>query len=64
MAGAPPDRDSTSRTERAGEELAAQAERAGTPRTRAVALASVWAVVAVVVAVAVALVFVVYFALG
>jgi cobalamin biosynthesis Mg chelatase CobN len=64
MAGTPPEHESSSRVQRTGEELAAEAERARTPRTPALALASVWAVVAVVVAVVVALVFVVYFAFG
>jgi cobalamin biosynthesis Mg chelatase CobN len=64
MATTPPEHDSSSRARRAGEELAAEAERARTPRTPALALASVWVVVAVVVALVVALVFVVYFALG
>ena len=64
MEGTPPDNGPSSRPRRSGDELATEAERARTPRTPVLALASVWMVIAIVVAIVVALTFIVYFALG
>jgi hypothetical protein len=64
MEGTPPENGPASRPRRRGDELATEAERARTPRTPVLALASVWIVVAVAVAIVVALTFVVYFAWG
>ena len=64
MEGTPPENGRASRPRRRGDELASEAERARTPRTPVLALASVWIVVAVVVAIVVALTFIVYFAWG
>jgi hypothetical protein len=62
MAGTPPEHESSSRARRAGEELAAEAERARTPRTPLLALTGVWlAVAATVVAILVAVALTLYF---
>jgi hypothetical protein len=53
--------DPESRTPRTGEELASEAERARTPRTPALALASVWVAIVVVFAIVVGVTL--YFAL-
>ena len=64
MEGTPPESGPASRSQRRGDELATEAERARTPRTPVLALASVWIVIAVVVAIVVALTFIVVFAWG
>lgn len=61
-----PSRDDTARhwSGRTGRDLAAEAERARTPRTPFVALAGVWIAVAIVVALLVALALTLYFVYG
>jgi hypothetical protein len=64
MEGTPPEDGAASGAQGRGDERAAGAERARTPRTPLLALGGVWIVVAAVVAIVVALTFVVYFALS
>ena len=59
-----PSRDPDARRDRPPDDLAAEAERARTPRTPLVALTGVWLAVAAVVLIVVAIVLTLYFVYG